>query len=490
MSVSNNTKTLLMAFGAALALAGCGNGADSVVSPGEGAFPPAPAPTAPPPTTPPPTTPPPTTGPAESCPTGFTNIGTVANGTLRACQLPSKITGNLVLSKVAGLVYAISGQTTVGDDMGGDAAAPAAGAQQGILTIDPGVVLYGSAGSDFILVNRGSQMFAVGTPANPIVFTSRAGLEGGNTLDSIGQWGGIILMGRAPINNCQGAATPGTAACQALVEGANNAFYGGNRATDNSGRLSYIRVLYSGFKIAENNELQSLTLAGVGNGTTIDHFQSYNSSDDGVEIFGGTVNLSHLVVTGADDDGLDTDTGWSGGVQFGIVTQRTGGGDRGTEESNLGGSSKTPVSTPKVANFTFVGRSGGGAGIVLNTGTSSAFYNTIVTGFDKGCLDIDDTGTNGVFHSVFFSCTKSYDDDADGVAAAKFTAGTNNTAMGTSTLTGTFINGANETAVPAFATLGSVHSSFQQVSYIGAVKDASDTWYSGWTCGMPGGTAC
>ncbi|MBN8262888.1 MAG: hypothetical protein J0L59_11235, partial [Xanthomonadales bacterium] len=87
MSVSNNSKTLLMAFGAALALAGCGNGANKVVSPGEGAFPP--APTTPPPTTPPPTTPPPTSGPAASCPTGLSNVGTVANGTLRACQLPN-----------------------------------------------------------------------------------------------------------------------------------------------------------------------------------------------------------------------------------------------------------------------------------------------------------------------------------------------------------------------------------------------------------------
>ena len=489
MSVRNNTKTLLMAFGAAMALAGCGNGADSVVSPGAGAFPPAPAP-APPPPPPPPTTPPPTSGPAASCPTGLTNIGTVANGTLRACQLPSRIVGNLVLSKLAGVAYAISGQTVVGDDMGGDAAAPVAGAQKGTLTIDPGVVLYGSAGADFVLVNRGSQMFAVGTKDQPITFTSRAGLEGGNTADSIGQWGGIILMGRAPINNCQGAVTPGTAACQALVEGANNAFYGGNAPNDNSGRLSYVRVLYSGYKIAENNELQALTLAGAGNATVVDHFQSYNSSDDGIEIFGGTVNLNHIVINGADDDGLDTDTGWNGATQFGIVVQRAGGGDRGTEQSNAGGSSKTPVSTPRVANYTFVGREGGGVGLMLNSGTNSAFYNTIVTGFSKGCMDIDDTGTNGTFHSVFFSCPKSFDDDADGVAAAKFAAGTNNTANGTSTLTGVFINGANETAVPAYGNLAGAHPFFQKVSYIGAVKDSADTWWQGWTCGLTADKPC
>ena len=127
---------------------------------------------------------------------------------------------------------------------------------------------------------------------------------------------------------------------------------------------------------------------------------------------------------------------------------------------------------------------------MMNTGTNSAFYNTVVTGFSKGCIDIDDTGTNATFHSVFLSCPKAFDDDADGVAAAKFAAGTNNTANGTSTLTGVFINGANETAVPAYGNLAGAHPFFQKVSYIGAVKDANDTWYQGWTCGMPGGPAC
>ena len=185
MSVSNNSKTLLMAFGAALALAGCGNGANRVASPGAGAFPPAPI--TPPPTTPPPTTPPPTGGPAADCPTGLANVGTVANGTLRACQLPNLITGNLVLQARAGTVYAIFGQVNVGEDLGGNASAPIAGKQSGILTIEPGVKLFGSAGADSLVVNRGSQLYAEGTSTNPIVFTSRAGIDGQTNVDSIGQ---------------------------------------------------------------------------------------------------------------------------------------------------------------------------------------------------------------------------------------------------------------------------------------------------------------
>jgi hypothetical protein len=104
--------------------------------------------------------------------------------------------------------------------------------------------------------------------------------------------------------------------CTGTVEGT-SAFYGGNTPADNSGRLRYIQIKYSGFEISTGNELQGLTLGGVGSGTTIDHIQVYNSSDDGIEIFGGNANLRHIVINGADDDGLDTDTGWRGGAQFG-----------------------------------------------------------------------------------------------------------------------------------------------------------------------------
>src|SRR5690606_3509128 len=108
--------------------------------------------------------------------------------------------------------------------------------------------------------------------------------------------------------------------------------------------------------------LQALTLAGVGSGTTVEYVQSYNSSDDGIEIFGGNVNLRRVVITGADDDGLDTDTGWRGGAQFGIVTQRAPNStsrSAGFEFSSA--PAATPlasryVSQPKIANFTLVGR--------------------------------------------------------------------------------------------------------------------------------------
>ena len=161
------------------------------------------------------------------------------------------------------------------------------------------------------------------------------------------------------------------------------------------------------------------------------------------------------------------------------------------------------AANPKIANVTYVGRAGGGAGIAMNTGTNSRYFNTVVTrpaggsGSGASCLDVDNGvqesppgTTTGTFDSVFFSCPNAFDDDASGAAAALFNAGTNNTANGTSTLTATFINGANESAVTAFANLPSVSSFFAQVSYIGAVRDANDTWWQGWTCGLTAATPC
>ncbi len=489
MSVRTNSKTLLMTFGAAFALAACGNGADKVVSPGEGAFPPAPAP-APPPPPPAPPPPPSAGGPAADCPTGFSNVGTVANGTMRACQLPQLITGTLVVPDREGTVYQINGKVNVGEDQGGARNSPISGARAGTLTIEPGVTLFASSGADYVVVNRGSQIFANGTATDPITFTARRHLEGEVTATSMGLWGGIILLGRAPINACPGSTASGTPECQTEIEGTNGSLYGGDYAGDNSGVMRYVRVKYSGYEIAPGNELQGITLGGTGSGTILEFLQVHNSSDDGIEIFGGTSNLRRIVITGADDDSLDTDVGWNGGFQFGIVVQRANGGDRMNEFSSI---NREPYSRPKVANFTFVGNSLAGAGIELNQGTQAGFYNTIVTRADGGsgagraCLNIADGPSAGTFHSVFFACPNPFN---NAKAQAAFEAGTNNVSDKPSTLTDVFVNGTNESAVPAYANLNSVHSFFENVNYIGGVKDANDNWWKGWTCSLPGQPAC
>lgn len=495
--------TTLLAVGAsALALASCGGSAE-VASPGEGDFGNGGGGVTPPPTTPPPGT------PAADCPTGLSNVGLVAGGTLRACQLPSQITGNLTLSVRAGTIYAISGATNVGIDRGIDGTA----GSQGILTIEPGVRVFASNGGDALIVNRGSQIFAEGTATNPIVFTSRQNVDGQTNLNSQGQWGGIILAGRAPQANCSLTA-PVT--CTGTVEGGQSVFYGGNTPADSSGRFRYVQIKYSGFEVSTGNELQGLTMAGVGSGTTVEYVQVYNSSDDGIEIFGGNVNLKYIVINGADDDGLDTDTGWRGGAQFGIVTQRPPGStsrSAGFEFSSA--PTSTPlaqryVSQPRIANFTLVGRNSPiDAHTVahLDTGSDATIINSVftsVSGSAAGCLDIADADTQTVaptFSSVFMSCGISYRPANAARSAAVFTAGTNNTAAGASTLTAptsgttltnqtlTFINGANETAVTP-ANAPAAYAFFVATTYIGAVQNAADTWWRGWTCGLTDGQTC
>jgi len=514
----NSLRTALLGC-AAVAILGACSGSDGVASPGVGAF--VPAPSTPAPTTPPPPTGPAPGTPAADCPAGFSNVGTVANR--RICQLPSTITGNLVVPQRAGTVYSVSGRTQVGTDLGPNPNAPLVGGQSGILTIEPGVTIFGNSGLDYLLVNRGSQIFAEGTAAAPIILTSRQSVEGTTNENSIGQWGGLVINGRAPTTDgCPVGITPPNIACEAQVEGS-NAFYGGLSPADNSGRVRYVRVMHSGFTISPNNELNGITFAGVGSGTTAEYIQVHNSSDDGIEIFGGNLNLRYLVLSGNDDDSFDTDSGWRGAAQFGIVYQRTGGGDFGFETSSRGTNTATYFTRPTYANWTIVMRSTAGRdAIIHNTGHVGRVFNSVLRSeINQQCLNLTTavtltnpngagvgTAPNGpLYNSVFFSCNGGNTEGASGITTpqvdAQVALGANNVLSGTSTLTGGFINGANENAVvptaflaalngtdPALPANTSVTGFLTTVPYIGAVRNTSDTWYAGWTCGIPGQPAC
>jgi hypothetical protein len=488
-------------------LAACG--ATDVASPGEGTIvTPAPTPPAPPP-------PPPTGGgtPAASCPAGYVDRGVV--GTRRACELPPRFAVDTTIQNLPGVAYSIAGPVNVGTDCGGDTAAPLAGCQQATLTIQAGTLLFASAGNDYLVVNRGSRISAIGAPNNPIIFTARNNLLGTTTDSSQGLWGGIIILGRAPISDCNTAVPGGSATCQQVIEGTTSALYGGASPNDNSGSFQYVQIRYSGFAIAPGNELQGLTLGGVGQLTTIDHVQIHNSSDDGIEIFGGRPNLKHIVITGADDDGLDTDLGYRGTIQFVIGVHRdSSNGDSMIEADSNGNEDALPRQYTRVSNATFVQRSTvqGGNTMLIRGGADYALLNSVVVGTNN-CLDIDGTaGTTTraadnalqdlgppVFRSVVMSCTNPFANDGNLQAetATAFGTGTNNNnATFVSTLISTFINGPNETAVAAtdptafnadsFAGAGQPNAAapnrFTAVSYIGAVQNAGDTWYQNWTC--------
>ncbi len=486
-------KLLLLGW-AVVPLAACG--ADDVASPGEGVIVTPPGGGTPPPPSPPP--PGPGGGPASSCPANTVDRGILANR--RNCEISGTITGQRVVQKLDGVVYSLAGRVQVGTDCGPDPAAPLAGCQTGQLTIDPGVTLFGSGGLDFLIVNRGSQIFAEGSQNSPIVFTSRANIEGTATDDSIGQFGGLVILGRAPIQSCNQPNVPGGSVnCQSQVEGTTG-LYGGATANDNSGRLRYVQVRYPGFEVSTGNELNGITLGGVGSGTTIEYVQVHNSSDDGIEWFGGTVNGRYIVITGADDDSLDTDFGYRGANQFVLVVQRATGGDKVIEGDTSGNANNIPRSFPKFANATFVNRRGNDV-LHLRGGMDFALINSVVTG-QSTCLDIDD-GTvvmqpegaadqeagPPIFRSTFFSCPTAFRDEADVTAAQiqAIFAGHNNIANGVSTLGNVFVNGPNESAVSATDPTP-FSSFFQNRGYVGAVRDASDSWFLGWTCGLGFGT--
>ena len=512
-----------MLLGTALLLSACG--ADDVASPGEGVIV-QPAPTPTPSPTPTPT---PGTGgvtPAANCPTlpgndQLVDRGTIQGptGTWRNCAFPARFTTSTQIPKVSGVIYSLDGRVDVGTDQG----AGSTGTQIR-LGIDPGVIVFGATGVSYLVVNRGNQINAVGTQTQPIIFTGRGNVVGTADDQTSQQWGGVVLLGRAPITDCLApGAAPGTVDCERDTEGTSNALYGGATPTDNSGRMSYVQIRYSGFALAPNNELQGFTPSGVGSGTQIDHIQVHNSSDDGIEVFGGRPNMKYLVLTGNEDDNLDTDVGYKGFIQFVIAVQRAGGqiGDAMIEADSNGNEDAVPRQNVRLSNFTFIQRSISGsdkAAVLIRGGADySAVNGLIVAPSSLPCISLGGPNVaqaaNGaldeqgppVFHSVLLSgCTSPFGTQTTAGSPsasdiqAIFNAGRNNNASFTSTLTNLFVNGANETAATAFdaSTLNDSTNFLVRTNYVGAVSGADDTWYQNWTCNSAtanfggSGTAC
>lgn len=281
--------------------------------------------------------------------------------------------------------------------------------ENSVLRIQAGTVLRGLPGS-FISVMRSSQIFAEGTKERPIVFTSL------KTQDrKRGEWGGLVINGNAPINACKA----GAPVCEAISEGIKiePVKFGGNNPEDNSGVLRYVRVEFAGYPISQDNELNGITFNGVGRGTEVDYVQVHMNADDGVEFFGGTVGVKHLVLTGNEDDSIDWDFGFTGKIQFAVVQQADDSADNGVEADNLKSpQSAQPRSNPEISNVTFLGGAKSGFGLLLRAGTAAQMSNIIVTGFSKACIDIDDAETfahNGVkIENSIISCKKNFEVEA------------------------------------------------------------------------------
>lgn len=436
--------------------------------------------------------------------------GNTGGGTTENLILSGKITSNLTLKanniyKLRGLVYVTNGAT---------------------LTIEPGTKIVGEADKNgALIITRGSKIMAEGTASNPIIFTSE------KPSPKRGDWAGLVILGAAPTN----ASFNGQAGVGEIEGGINNSeglgLYGGTNAADNSGVLKYVRVEYAGYAFLPDKEVNGITFGGVGSGTTVDYVQVSYANDDSFEWFGGTVNCSHLIAYKGLDDDFDTDNGFAGKVQFGIAVRDSqiadvSGSNAFESDNDANGSSLTPQTSATFSNMTIIGP--------VNSTSASTNVGTINSLF-QNALQIRRNSSISVFNSVFtgypvglfIDATKGTPTDnnignsslvfennilAGNITPLKFGPSTTSpttftladltswfTTHGNSTLTYTadakFTNAwAPAGTTPNFSpasgsplltggvfTHAKLTSWFTPVTYRGAVKDATDTWYAGWT---------
>ena len=445
-----------------------------------------------------------------ACPAGTLESETLQGR--KVCDLNGIIKDDLTL--VAGNYYKLDGKVQIGVDVGADGTA--ASGDTATLTVNPGVTIFGESGNDYLVVMRGSDINAVGTKSAPIIMTGKQDILGQADVNSTrGLWGGLVILGQSPINKCTYVSTGvRTVPCQKEVEGSAGDVMGGEIPTDSSGTLKYLRVQYAGYEVFKGNELNGITFGGVGNGTSVQYVQVHNNVDDCVEFFGGTVDVKHLICTGAGDDNLDIDWGYTGRLQYVIVQQGNDKGDHSVESDNVNSDSEVgylsePRSNPIVANFTFISR-GHDDVFKLKEGVSGQYYNGVaavlneVTSKSTNCIETTKSETpndgaitpNFSMNSVAFDCP-GFIVTNDGVAVSTIEtivkespdtnlyASTSGGGTYSNTLSGV-VNGSAESAatVTAIPAAYNADGFFETTTHIGAVSGATDDWYKVWT--VPG----
>ena len=325
--------------------------------------------------------------------TGGTGTGTTTGQTI---TLTGTITKDSTLRKgnsyvLSGLIFIEKGAT---------------------LTVEAGVTVKGEySGSNVaaLIIKRGAKISAKGTASNPIIFTSNA------PSPRSGDWGGIILCGTAGVNaafnNIQGLYQVEGGINDATgrgLAGTGDALYPTPNNDDNSGVLQYVRIEYAGYAFVPDNEINSLTLAAVGRGTTIDHIQILYAKDDAIEWFGGNVNCKYLITYKTQDDDFDTDNGFSGQVQFGLIIRDSSIADISKSEAfesdnNATGTTATPQTVAIFSNCTVIGPRAAlsnigssnylGSAVQIRRNSTISIYNTIIMGWANGIVIDDQAGT-------------------------------------------------------------------------------------------------
>jgi hypothetical protein len=346
-----------------------------------------------------------------------------------------------------------------------------------VLTIEPGTTIQGTAGSALV-IEKDARIEAIGTANAPIVFTST------QASPAAGDWGGLVLLGRA-VNNLEGGV--------GQAEGfANAPTYGGNDDSHNCGSLVYLRVEYAGFQISEGNELNGITFYSCGSQTTFHHVQSHMGSDDGIEMFGGTFDGHHIIVTGAQDDSLDTDQGYRGTLQYVMLQQDPAVGDNCYEISNNAAVfTATPRTNVEICNATCIGSGAGGEkskGITVKEGTQGTWHASIITNItnefallaDDATLDQALAGNIEMANNIFFGAGatpwKSGAPSLDNVGWEAWVLDAGNDNLITNPGLGTTWGSPNAQPSADVSGSGLVGSGCESTSYIGAVDPNGDDW--------------
>lgn len=274
------------------------------------------------------------------------------------------------------------------------------------LTIEAGTVIKGNSSDNIsnddvasaLIVARGGKIMAEGTANEPIIFTSELDdVEDDSDLDltkdeeSRGLWGGVVVLGSAPIGDKNDEA-----AVEGLPEN-DNSVYGGDKEDDDSGVMKYVSIRHGGFELSADNEINGLTLGGVGNKTVLEHIEVIYNADDGIEFFGGSVNLKWATVAYCGDDGFDWDLGWQGKGQFWFAYGDTESGDHGGEFDGAKPDDNDRYVNSVIYNFTFIGGWDGKVtnaknehGILMRDGTGGTLANGIVYGYNNYAIQIEE----------------------------------------------------------------------------------------------------
>lgn len=394
-----------------------------------------------------------------------------------------------------------------------------------------------------LVITRSGQINAVGTPAQPIIFTDEFDLDpkgdpspaveqDGSTLLT-GLWGGVIILGNAPTNNDSSGGTslllPGEDFIEGLIEPTGTretadlrGTYGGDAPHDSSGVMRYVSIRNGGFNLSDDNEINGLTMGGVGAGTVLEFIEVFAGQDDGFEWFGGTVNSKYLLSAYNNDDAFDYDQGFSGLGQFWAVVQLDNNkdGDKGGEFDGDDQPGAKPFAVPVIYNMTVIGTGTSGVGtgssgtlgggqIDYDANAGGSLFNSIIVEAGKGTsLDINGTSGDMVnagllnirsniwFGDVSSTTPETADDHDEGSSLAVLSDAANK-----NTFANPFIGGANYLTLANSSRVaqGGVYlkplasgdvvsdlepyigSFFDAVNFKGAFDPASATWTSGWT---------